>query len=186
LINDILNINFEVIQKYQDHPRICFIFNKADLVVNTLNYANIQLRIVNMLTNLGINKPQVIIASTVNNYGIRKIFEFIQSRDLSEKIYFIGKTNSGKSSLINALIKYSGSVVKTLTISNQLNTTLDLKQIKLQKHSIIDTPGYYSEHSILRNLAELKDVGSIQNKQKIKPVVFQIIEPQCFIIDSLV
>lgn len=185
LINDILNVDFEVIEKYKNHPKICFIFNKADLVVNSFNYLNIQNRLTKMLVNLNIKKPIVIISSANNNYGIRKIFEFIKERELSEKIYFIGKTNSGKSSIINALIKYAGSIVKPLTISNQPNTTIDIKQIKLQKHSIIDTPGYHSEHSILSNLTDLKDVGSFQNKQHIKPITFQIHQSQSFILDNL-
>jgi ribosome biogenesis GTPase A len=185
LINDILNVDFEVIEKYKNHPKICFIFNKADLVVNSFNYSNIQNRLTKMLVNLNIKKPIVIISSANNNYGIRKIFEFIKERELSEKIYFIGKTNSGKSSIINALIKYAGSIVKPLTISNQPNTTIDIKQIKLQKHSIIDTPGYHSEHSILSNLTDLKGVGSFQNKQHIKPITFQIHQSQSFILDNL-
>lgn len=185
LINDVLNVNFEVIERYKNHSKVLFVFNKADLVVNNFNYQNVQRRLIKMLINLSIRTPQVIISSATNNYGIRKIFEFIRERELNEKIYFVGKTNSGKSSIINALINYTGSIVAPLTISNLPNTTIGLKQIKLQKHNIIDTPGYYSEHSILHNLTNLKDVASIQNKQKIKPFSFQIIQPQSFIVDSL-
>jgi ribosome biogenesis GTPase A len=174
-----------VIEKYKNHPKICFIFNKADLVVNNFNYQNIQRRIHKMLIELGVPKPLVIITSTINNYGIRKLFEFIKEQQPNEKNYFIGKTNSGKSSIINALINYAGSVIAPLTISNQPNTTISLKQIKLQKHSFIDTPGYYSECSILSNLSDLKAIGSIQNKQRIKPVSFQIVQPQSFIVDRL-
>jgi ribosome biogenesis GTPase A len=185
LVNDVLNVNFEVIERYKNHSKVLFVFNKADLVVNNFNYQNVQRRLIKMLINLSIRTPQVIISSATNNYGIRKIFEFIRERELNEKIYFVGKTNSGKSSIINALINYTGSIVAPLTISNLPNTTIGLKQIKLQKHNIIDTPGYYSEHSILHNLTNLKDVASIQNKQKIKPFSFQIIQPQSFIVDSL-
>lgn len=185
LINDILNIDFEIIDQYKKHPNLIFVFNKVDLFLSDFNYSKINARVTNLLQTYGINKPNIIITSTRNNYGIRKLFEFIDKIDWNEKTYFIGKTNSGKSSIINALIKYSGSVITPLTISNYLNTTIDVKQIKLRKHCIIDTPGYNSKHSILSNLIELTDVGSITNKQKIKALTFQIKEPQAFIGDSL-
>jgi ribosome biogenesis GTPase A len=184
LINDIVNIDFTVINKFKDHQKIIYVFNKADLIVNAFNYAHIQRNVVALLNSYGIKKPTVILTSTSNNVGIRKLFEGLKSLDWSEKIYFIGKSNSGKSSVINALIRYSGSVIKPLTISGYLNTTIDVKQIKLQKHNIIDTPGFNSQNSVLSNLTELKDVGSIRTKQKIKPVTFQIHEDQGFIVDN--
>jgi ribosome biogenesis GTPase A len=173
-----------VIDKFKTHRKIIYVFNKADLIVNSFNYANVHKNIVALLKSYEVKDPVVILTSTTNNVGIRKIFETLKDIDWNEKIYFIGKSNSGKSSVINALIRYSGSVIKPLTVSGYLNTTIDVKQIKLQRHNVIDTPGFNSQSSVLSNLTKLEDVGSIRNKQKIKPVTFQIHEDQGFIVDN--
>jgi intracellular sulfur oxidation DsrE/DsrF family protein len=61
-----------------------------------------------------------------------------------------------------------------------------VRQIKLHKHAIIDTPGYNSGHSILQDIKNLKDINKLQVNKKIKPVSFQITEDQSFIIDNLI
>jgi tRNA U34 5-carboxymethylaminomethyl modifying GTPase MnmE/TrmE len=81
LINDVLNIDFKIIEQYQNHKNLLFVFNKIDLIIDNFNYSKFLLRITNLLNTVGIKQPHIIISSTINHYGIRKLFEFIQHLD---------------------------------------------------------------------------------------------------------
>jgi hypothetical protein len=82
------------------------------------------------------------------------------------------------------MIKYTKSRVKPLTTSNFLNTTINIKKIKLLKHTILDTPGFNSSKNLLLNLENYRDILKLFAKKIIRPVNFQIDKLQSFILDS--
>ncbi|CRG95226.1 conserved Plasmodium protein, unknown function [Plasmodium gallinaceum] len=95
------------------------------------------------------------------NYGVKNL-----------NIYIVGNANSGKSSLINYLLKNIKKKEKNFSISNSIipGTTLKNIQIKLNKNlTINDTPGIISNNSILShlNFEELKYVVCTKLKKKI-------------------
>ena len=82
-------------------------------------------------------------------------------------------TNSGKSTLINKLIKnYSNEDIE-VTTSMYPSTTLNKIEIKLNELKIVDTPGLISSGSILNSL-DLKNIKKITPKKEIKPRSYQL------------
>ena len=186
LITDILNINFELINRYKDHPTIYFIFNKCDLIINKFNYQKLFINLTTLLKELKVKNPKVILTSTKLNYGINQINDLISHSLLRQKKYFIGDTNAGKSSLINSLIKQNKLNYKTqLIVSNNLNTTINYNVVKINKHSIIDCPGSNLSTSILNHIANVGDVNKLYNIKKAKSYYFLVKNDKCFIFDKL-
>ena len=86
-----------------------------------------------------------------------KIFRYIEEAPKDkQKTYFMGKTNVGKSSLINAFLSIS-KIDSKLATSPIKNTTLNLIKIKMNRCQLIVTPGYPNEKSIF-NFISSKDI----------------------------
>ncbi|ANQ09611.1 Uncharacterized protein PCOAH_00040680 [Plasmodium coatneyi] len=91
-------------------------------------------------------------------------------------IYIVGNANSGKSSLINYLLKnVKKKDNRNFQISNSIipGTTLKNIQIKLSKHiTINDTPGIISSQSLLSclNFDEMKYVVCTKLKKKVRSI----------------
>lgn len=154
LINDLLNINFDLIKKYQNHLHKILVFNKIDLVLNQHNYSIIKHNIEGLLYSWNYPKTEIILTSAKTNYGIRNLNNVIIHQKLKTKIYFIGDTNAGKSSIINRLLNFNELKNKELTISPYLNTTIDFKKFKILKHSVIDCPGSNDASNIILQINE--------------------------------
>jgi len=124
------------------------------------------------------NFSDYIFVSSNKNYNLDMFFNKIKNKD---KVYFIGNTNSGKSTLINKLIKNYSNLEFSLTTSNYLNTTLKNIELKINNLTIVDTPGIYNSKSFFNNLEDFKKVII---KKEIKPKTFQIKEKCSIYIDE--
>lgn len=183
LINDLFNINFDLIKQYANYEQKVLVFNKIDLVLNQHNYSIIVKNIEQMLKNMNCKYQKILLTSAKNNYGIRSLNDVIIHQQLKTKIYFIGDTNAGKSSLINQLLNYNGLRNKELTISPYLNTTIDYKKVKILKHSIIDCPGSNDQSSIIN--AIISPSSKLTNLKKINSMFYQINKEQYFYFENL-
>ncbi|MDE6473264.1 MAG: 50S ribosome-binding GTPase, partial [Ureaplasma sp.] len=101
----------------------------------------------------------------------------------NKKIFFIGKTNTGKSSLINKLLEINKKQ-PTLSTSPFMNTTLDLKKIKLDKLEIIDTPGFIDKTNIL-NFVDAKFSKSILTVNGVNSKNYYLSSNQSILIEKL-
>ena len=101
------------------------------------------------------------------------LYNTILKYGIDKKIYFVGSTNSGKSTLINKLIKDYGNNDITITTSMYPSTTLDAINIKLNGLNIYDTPGIVNEGSIT-NYINNNELKKINIKKEIKPITYQI------------
>ena len=101
----------------------------------------------------------------------------------NKEVYFIGNTNSGKSTLINKIIKnYTDSNIE-VTTSIYPSTTLNKIELNINNLKIIDTPGLLSKGSILNNLSQ-KEIKKITPKKEIKPRSYQLRGNNSLIIDN--
>ena len=92
----------------------------------------------------------------------------------SDKVYLVGNTNAGKSTLLNRIIKSYSSLEKEITESNMPETTLDLIEIKIDDNlTIIDTPGIVSDDNYLYDLDQ-KNVKKVSPRTEVKPRTFQL------------
>ena len=94
-------------------------------------------------------------------------------------------TNSGKSTLINKLIKnYSNKEIE-VTTSLYPSTTLNKIELEIDNLKIIDTPGILAKGSILNSLS-LKEIKKITPKKEIKPRSYQLKKEDSLLIEDYI
>lgn len=158
------SIYYDLVQ-YQD--KIIFFVNKIDYLPLSCNWENVLEFVNKKLINAGFNNPKVLLVSINNKSSIKRLYKYLCTNYAFKKILFLGKTNIGKSSLINALCNLDGLEPKLL-ISSYTNTTINLKQFKLKKFTIIDSPGVIDESNIC-NYLDSKDIKKIILHKQIRP-----------------
>ena len=179
LVVDLMNIpaSFELI-KDKIKNKVILALNKFDLMP-TNNVG----RYKSYFDKYKLNVIDAICISSKNNYNIDELYDCIKN-NITNKVYFIGYTNSGKSSLINKLIyNYSNDDTK-ITTSYLANTTLDLIEIKLDSFILIDTPGIINDNST-NNLND-NILKKLSKSKRIKPISYQVKGKQYIFIEDIV
>lgn len=185
LVNDLLNINFNLIEQYKNYPYVVYVFNKIDLVLNDKNKEIIYNNLINLLASLKISDPKIILASVKNHHGIKLINDFIADNERSYKYFFIGDTNAGKTSIIQQLLMINKKKNATnLIISPFLNTSLIYKKYKINQHDIIDAPGFNDASNLLNYLDQDQKLNNLFKLKKANQVHYLIKKEQSFIFDK--
>lgn len=96
-----------------------------------------------------------------------------------KKIVFAGRTNVGKSSLINKLLEDN-----VLTTSIYPGTTIKVNRINYKGYSFIDTAGLIDSESFLSHLSN-NNVKKILPLKTLKRQMFQLYENQSYILNGL-
>ena len=179
LVVDLLNIpeNLDAI-KNKINNKVVLVINKFDL-----SPTNNEERYKKYFDRYDLNVIDTICISTKNNYNLDYLYDLIK-KSSSNKVYFIGYTNSGKSSLINKLIYNYSSNDTVITTSYLANTTLDLINIKLDDFTLIDTPGIVVHNSI--NKINDNILKKLSKSKRIKPISYQVKNSQYIFIEDLV
>ena len=179
LVVDLMNIpiNFNDIKNKLDN-KVILALNKFDLMPTN----NID-RYKSYFDKYNLNTIDTFCISTKNNYNIDSLYECIKNNVINN-VYFIGYTNSGKSSLINKLIYNYSNSDTVITTSYLANTTLDLIKIKLDNFTLIDTPGIINDNSI-NNLSD-SILKKLSKSKRIKPISYQIKGTQYIIIENII
>lgn len=179
LVVDTLTVTDEVkiIDKYLNNPKI-IVFNKRDLLPFKLK----EEKILNFAKKLEIF-DEVIITSAVKNIGLDLLMERINHKKTSDKVYFVGFTNAGKSSLINKIIYNYTNDNSNITISPLPSTTLNNIEIKTKDFILIDTPGLIKKGDLLEFIPN-KLINKLIPKKEIKPITYNVKSDQWFLIDD--
>ena len=165
-LTSLLNINLEYIK---DFKNVIIVLTKKDLLPKSVK----DYKLINYISNKVKNYKDIEIVSSIKNYNLDNLMSKIKKYNNGKEVYFVGITNSGKSTLINKLIKnYSDKDIE-VTTSMYPSTTLNKIELSLGDIKIIDTPGLLSEGSIL-NCLTLKDIKKITPKKEIKPRSYQL------------
>ena len=176
-LTDILSLD---IQKLDISDKIKLVVTKIDLLPKSINREKIKKYIKDNYSFI----KDVYLISNKNKEGIVEVWNDIKNEP-SKKIYFIGATNSGKSSLINEFIKMSEKFNNMVTVSMYPSTTLGKVEIKLKDITLIDTPGLISENHMTNVLSDV-DIKRITPKKTIKPKSCQLIGTGSIAIDNYV
>ena len=149
---DFLNIYEEIITTFKNIklPKM-LVITKSDLIPKNIKKDIL----VNNLKDYYKIKEDIIFTSSKSKENLSVLKNIIATQ---EKVYFLGFTNSGKSSLINTLTK------SNLTISKRDNTTLDFIKIKTEEGIIFDSPGFVPDNFF----------DNMLPKRIIRPVIYQL------------
>ena len=177
-ITSLLNIDLEIINKFQN---VLVVLTKKDLLPkSTKDY-----KLINYVKDHVNNYLDIEVVSAIKNYNLDSLMNKIKKYGNGKEIYFVGMTNSGKSTLINSLIKNYSDSSGEITTSIYPSTTLNKIYVKIGNLEIIDTPGLLSDSGLLNNL-DLKEIKRITPKKEIKPRSYQLKENTSLLIDNIV
>lgn len=167
-VADFLSLNLSNIPKF---PNMLLLLTKRDILPKSIKDE----KVIHKIKETNPNFLDIISISSLKNYHLDNLYQALKKYSNKKKIYLIGNTNSGKSTLINKLIQnYDDSGTKsTITVSMYPSTTLDKVEIKLEDLILVDTPGLIEEGNYTNILAP-KDLKKVTPKKEIKPRSCQI------------
>ncbi|MBQ6477343.1 MAG: 50S ribosome-binding GTPase [Bacilli bacterium] len=182
-VTDLLNLkkDFNMIRDIIPNKMI-LVLNKKDVLPKSVK----EEKLIEYFKNYNIYFDEIITVSTVNNYNMDYLLKRIKFYQTTKNVYVVGRTNAGKSSLINNIIKNYSESNDSLTQSPLPSTTLNTVSIKLNDYlTLIDTPGLIDTGSIINNL-DVNLVKKISPKKEIKPRTYQLRAGQGILIEDLV
>lgn len=178
LVLDLFNVqNIDNICEYLNND-ILLVLTKRDVMPSSLY----EEKLLNYFNHRNIIDKVII--SSKKNYNFDELIYKINKYKKSKNAYIVGYTNSGKSTMINKLMKDYSNNESKITTSIMPSTTLNTIEIVLNENlNLIDTPGLLLNDSIYDkvNVQELKKI--IPNKE-IKPTIYQVKVPQTIIVDK--
>lgn len=159
--------------------KVILVITKSDLLPKSVKEYKLHNYIKN---NYKLNIIDIVFVSSVKNYNLDILYSKINKYKTSNEVYLIGNTNSGKSTLINRMIKSYSNNESSITTSVLPATTLDLISVKLDDNlTLIDTPGLVNKDNYLTDL-DAKLVKKLTPRTEIKPRTFQMKPNQSIII----
>lgn len=176
-VSDILSLN---LTNLPNTNNTILVLTKYDILPKSTKEAKIITKLKQIYSNL----LDIICISSLKNHNIDTLYNTLNKYSNGQDIYLIGNTNSGKSTLLNKLIKnYSPSQNPNITVSMYPSTTLDKVEIKLNNLTIIDTPGLIDEGNYV-NILPPKELKKITPKKEIKPKSCQVTGRGSILIDN--
>ena len=175
-VSSLLTLNLDYLDRFKN---IILVLTKRDVLPKSIKDG----KIINYIKNRYSNIQDVIIVSAYKKYNLDNLYnKLCEYKD--KDIYFVGITNSGKSTLINAMIKSYNGYNGDITMSNFPSTTLGIIDVSIGDINIKDTPGIVIEDSIINSL-DIEDIKKVNSKKEIKPVTFQIEGTGGVLVDEL-
>lgn len=177
-ITSVLNINLDYINNFKN---VIIVLTKKDLLPKSVK----DYKLINYIKNITNNYVDIEVISSIKNYNLDNLLSKIKKYSNNKEVYFVGMTNSGKSTLINKLIKnYSDSEIE-ITTSPYPSTTLNKIELNIDNQKVVDTPGLVSNKSILYYLDQ-KEIKKVTPKKEIKPRTYQLKGKGSLLIDKYI
>ncbi len=164
-VSNVLTLNLDYIDKFKN---VILVLTKRDVLPKSIK----DVKIINYVKKKYSNIIDVIIVSAYKKYNLDRLYNKLTDY-YKQKIYFVGITNSGKSTLINEMIKCYSGVEGKITMSAFPSTTLSVVDVVIGKLRIKDTPGIVISNSIV-NYLDNKGIKMINSKKEIKPITIQV------------
>lgn len=182
LVMDLFNLPKDLdLIKQNINNDILVVLTKRDVLPKIIY----QDRLLNYINKYKINYVDSIIVSSNKNYNFDNLIEKINSYKKTNKVYVVGYTNAGKSTLINKLIYNYSNQIPSITTSMLPSTTLNSIEIKFNDDTtFIDTPGLLSNGSI-ENYVSTDLLKKINPKNPIKPITYQVKAREYIIVEDI-
>ncbi len=174
---DIFDFNGSVIPGLHrfvgDNPMI-LVGNKADVLPKSVNPR----KLTNWLTQAahaqGLRPVATMLTSAKKGKQIDELLDVIERYRDGRDVYVVGVTNTGKSTLINQIIRRLTGVQELITTSRFPGTTLDRIEIPLADgHNLIDTPGIIHRGQMAHYI-DKRDLNLVAPTRPIRPKVYQL------------
>lgn len=175
-VSSLLTLNLNYIDKFKS---VILVLTKRDLLPKSVK----DNKIIDYVKKRYSNVLDVIVVSAYKKYNLDQLYDkLLEFKD--RNIYFVGVTNSGKSTLINEMTKSYNGYLGSITMSSFPSTTLDIVDVMIGDLKIKDTPGIVIEDSIV-NYVNDKELKKISFKKEIKPATIQATGSGVVLIDDL-
>ena len=180
LVVDILNINKDLIYLTSHLSNdILLVLTKRDVLPYSLKDEKL------LSYDYGINCIDSVMISSNKNYGLDELYEKINYYKKDKKVYIVGYSNVGKSTLINKMIYHYSKEEGNITTSMLPSTTIDMIEVKINDDLIlVDTPGIIEDGNII-NYVDSNLLKKIICKKEIKPITYQVKQKQIIVIDDI-
>ena len=183
LVVDLFNINknLEDISKYLNNE-ILLVLTKRDILPKSCY----DKKLIEYFNNYNLNIIDTVVISSIKNYNFDELYNKINNYKKSNKVYVVGFTNSGKSTMINKILYNYSNNNTVITTSNLPSTTIDSIKVKVNEDlTLIDTPGLLDNEDIIEFI-DTYTLKRIIPSREIKPITYQIKDKQSLFIDDLV
>lgn len=175
-VTSLLNLTIMDLSKFKN---VIVVLTKRDILPKSVK----DNKIIDYVKN-HYNFKDIEVISSIKNYNLDNLISKIEKYN-KKKVYLIGNTNSGKSTLLNKMIEnYSESDID-ITTSMYPSTTLDTIEVKIKDIEFIDTPGIVDNGSVI-NYIDYKMLKKITPKKEVKPRTYQIKGKGSLVIEDLV
>lgn len=181
LLIDLFNIPYNInkILSHIDNP-VLLVFTKRDILPLSVSDE----KLINYSKNFNIPIIDTFVISSFKNYNFDLLMDKINEYKKTDRVYVVGYTNAGKSTMINKIIYNYFDNTTSITTSMIPSTTLDTIEISLNGLTLIDTPGILDENSYIEKV-DYKDLKKITPRREIKPTTYQIKAKQTIFISDL-
>ena len=176
-VSSILTLNLDYINKFKN---VILVLTKRDVLPKSIKDG----KIINYIKEKYSNVEDILIVSAYKKYNLDTLYNKLKKYS-DKAIYFVGITNSGKSTLINEMIKSYNGYLGDITMSNYPSTTLGIVDVDIGDINVKDTPGIVIENSIVNYLDD-KKIKKINSKKEIKPITMQVSESGAILIDDII
>lgn len=177
-ITSIFNLNFDYIKEFKN---VILVLTKKDIIPKSVKDE----KLIEYVKHYNLDLLDIEVISSIKNYNLDRLMNKINKYKTNDKVYVVGKTNSGKSTLINKIIKNYSNKNIDITTSLYPTTTLDKIEISLSDDlTIVDTPGIVDNNSFAHGI-DFRLLKKITPKKEIKPRVYQLKGEGSLLVDDL-
>ncbi len=171
---DFTNSLLSSLKRFIGNNDFILVGNKFDLFPLNSRQSKIKDWMRQEANRVGLFPKKIFLVSAKNKKNLTELISYLDRSSRKEDIYFVGMTNVGKSTLLNAIIDEMGDVKNLITTSRFPGTTLDKIEIPLENgHFLVDTPGIMTENQLASRL-NAQDLAVISAQKPLKPATYQL------------